>query len=528
MICDSFDQVILGLRQRQFDSFYSAISSMTSQKPRALLFWIKALVFIDFFAVSLVVPLLNSYFKDVGVSTRLLGYLSSTYSVSQIIGGLIIGGVIADTFPKRDVLILSFLGSAISYLIIGHTNSVMMLFFSRALVGIVKQTYTIATTMVNEITSENEELRSQEMARLSAISTASFTVGPTAGSILYKISKSAPTTVAAVAFGLNIVICLLTIPRAVSLIEGSAADAATLESNKKKKGKSATAKGENPQSKSLIGRILTPVRVLEEQFYELLVVKNVVPVMIIRLSTLFVEWSMNSRNIVNYNQERFGVETASLGYISTITSVLGMIIQTVLVNPLLKMLGGNRSTIIITLIVLAAASFVESIVPSYTLYFIFSLVPAVATGSLLGASVRNVFSNTVPTQHMGKAVALHNVFSAGIGVIAPIYGSHVFSLLPNDRLYLKGIISCVHIALLAAAVAFVAPAQVGVRDIDHKKDDDDEEPAKDVKGTRAAKAKNGKHADEAPHMDEAADESRPPEKGYSLRQRTKRVAKDDE
>ena len=78
-------------------------------KDNSLLFWIKAVVFLDFFGVALVVPLLTSYFRDAGIDTKLLGILSSLYSLSQIFGGIIIG-VLSDTQSKHDVLMLSLLG----------------------------------------------------------------------------------------------------------------------------------------------------------------------------------------------------------------------------------------------------------------------------------------------------------------------------------------------------------------------------------------------------------------------------------
>jgi hypothetical protein len=40
----------------------------------------------------------------------------------------------------------------------------------------------------------------------------------------------------------------------------------------------------------------------------------------IRLAVLFVEVSMSSRHIVNYYENRFGLPTSSLGYMSTATA----------------------------------------------------------------------------------------------------------------------------------------------------------------------------------------------------------------
>lgn len=268
----------------------------------------KVVVFLDFFGVALVVPLLTSYFRDAGIDTKLLGVMSSLYSVSQIFGGIVMG-ILSDTQSKHDVLMLSLLGSAVSYFIVGSSKSVSMLFLSRILVGLVKQTYTIATTVVNEITDNNPELRSQELGRLSAISTVSFIVGPSIGSILYSVvSKGAPAKAAALCFVLNAAICITFIPRTGIMASGSR----TVKVN---------ADGDTDKRSSSLTRFLSkPYVVFLSQLYDLASIQNVLPVILMRLSIIFVESSMSSRNIVNYYENRFGIPTAALGFMQTATS----------------------------------------------------------------------------------------------------------------------------------------------------------------------------------------------------------------
>ena len=275
----------------------------------SLLFWIKIVVFLDFLGVALVVPLLTSYFRDAGINTKLLGVLSSIYSISQIFGGVIMG-VLSDTQSKHNILMISLLGSSISYFIIGTSRNVLMLFFSRILVGLVKQTYTIATTVVNEITDSSPELRSQELGRLSSISTISFIIGPSLGSILYsRVSKAAPAQAAACCFLLNAAICVAFIPRAGVM-------AATSQRNR---GKIAIdTKHSGASSVFLI--FSTPYNLFRRQISDLSSIPNVIPVIMIRLAVMFVEASMSSRNIVNYYENRFGLPTSALGFMSTATA----------------------------------------------------------------------------------------------------------------------------------------------------------------------------------------------------------------
>jgi MFS family permease len=277
-------------------------------KVNQLLFWMKVVVFLDFFGVALVVPLLTSYFRDAGINTKLLGVLSSLYSVSQIFGGIVMG-ILSDTQSKHDVLMLSLLGSAVSYFIVGSSQSVTMLFLSRILVGLVKQTYTIATTVINEITDNNPELRSQELGRLSAISTVSFIIGPSVGSILYSsMSKDAPAKAASLCFVLNAAVCVIFIPRTGIM----AASSRKVEKN--------AGEDTDKKSSSFTRFLSKPYNIFRSQLTDLAGIQNVLPVILMRLSIIFVESSMSSRNIVNYYENRFGIPTSALGFMQTTTS----------------------------------------------------------------------------------------------------------------------------------------------------------------------------------------------------------------
>lgn len=65
--------------------------------------------------------------------------MTSAYSFAQIVGGLVLGALSDRALSRRTVLIISFLGSALSYGTIGLSNSLNMLLAGRVIVGLVKQ-----------------------------------------------------------------------------------------------------------------------------------------------------------------------------------------------------------------------------------------------------------------------------------------------------------------------------------------------------------------------------------------------------
>ena len=72
-------------------------------------------------------------------SNEQYGLMSSAYSLSQIVGGLVLGALSDRAMSRRSVLLISFLGSSVSYGTIGLSSSLNMLLVGRVVVGLVKQ-----------------------------------------------------------------------------------------------------------------------------------------------------------------------------------------------------------------------------------------------------------------------------------------------------------------------------------------------------------------------------------------------------
>lgn len=192
-----------------------------------------------------------------------------------------------------------------------------------------------------------------------------------------------------------------------------------------------------------------------------------------------------------------------------------MVIQTLLLNPILKFFGGNSSTIVIAMSMMAVCGFLEGIAPSYLFFVVFSQVPGVIASSLLSASLRNVFSNTVPSKHMGKSLGKNSsvvkceenmkytifllnrhllfcrvnpvnminnilicnltvgVFSmliSGVGVTAPLYAAQVFSTIPGEK---KGYVSCAHLIVLVTIISYFLRTLPLESNLSTKNSDDD-------------------------------------------------------
>eukprot|EP00611_Tribonema_gayanum_P026748 TRINITY_DN6444_c0_g1_i2.p1 TRINITY_DN6444_c0_g1~~TRINITY_DN6444_c0_g1_i2.p1 ORF type:complete len:338 (-),score=126.77 TRINITY_DN6444_c0_g1_i2:363-1376(-) len=278
------------------------------QQPQDDLLWkIKILVTIDFLAVAILVPLLSSYFRELNISTEKYGLMSSAYSLSQLVGGLLLGALSDHVVSRRTILLVSFLGSAVSYWLVGVSHSFALLLLSRVVVGLVKQTMTVCTAMLAEHMHSSEEKggnRAQQMGRLTACATGAFVVGPIIGSFLYRRHKLLPPLASAALFLLN---CALVL----ALLPPSPRRGANLPPVVKEN-------GGGGKRVTLRQRAFALARDLRSSCS----LRPCFTVVAAKLANSFLAFSMDRSLVVGYYEERWKVESYALGYLRSYSTLV--------------------------------------------------------------------------------------------------------------------------------------------------------------------------------------------------------------
>ena len=90
--------------------------------------------------------------------------LSSVYYLAQLFGGVLFGWLSDQHLTRKQVLVLSLLGSALAYLLLGLSKHTGLVVISRILVGIVKHTMTICTA--NTITPKTPTTNATAILKL--------------------------------------------------------------------------------------------------------------------------------------------------------------------------------------------------------------------------------------------------------------------------------------------------------------------------------------------------------------------------
>jgi len=403
---------------------------------------IKIIVFIDFFAVALVIPLIQTYFREAGIDTKLLGLISSAYMISQLCGTLL-GGHIVDNLNKRTILLLSFTSSALSYLmiIVGFKfKSGVIMLLSRIVVGLFKNTYTVSTAIIAHV--EVADAKVVSLGHLGATMTSAFIVGPILGGLLYKYMNILPCIVSSMLFLLNIALTFMLIPQDVCVIPLK--EQKLSESNK----------NETFQSRmsDLWSRLLS-----------ISSIPNVGSLLTIRLMLSFFESATSSRSIIGYFEKRYNIEVAVLGYISSLSSCISILCDGFLLPSILSITSFISNTLFIPLLIFLSASFsiIEFFNTSIYLYVCITIIPQTLIQSVLGAKIKALQLESIATENFGKFLSVLSLLGTGVGVISPLYSAILFSNV--DGIVYRPLVSAAHLMVLSF-ICFLLP----LRDVKKK------------------------------------------------------------
>src|ERR1017187_473112 len=101
-------------------------------RQRSPLFVLFLTVFIDLVGFGIIIPVLPLYAEHFHASPMAIGWLTGIYSGMQIIFTPILGKL-SDRFGRRPVLMVSIVGTAVGFALMGMATALPLLFVARIL-----------------------------------------------------------------------------------------------------------------------------------------------------------------------------------------------------------------------------------------------------------------------------------------------------------------------------------------------------------------------------------------------------------
>lgn len=172
-------------------------------------------VFIDLVGFGIVIPVLPYYAEGTkfGATPTQVGLLFASYSVMQLVFSPVLGRL-SDKYGRRPILLMSLLGTAIGFLVLGFATTLWMLFVGRIIDGISGGNISTAQAYIADVTTK--ENRAKGMGLIGAAFGLGFVFGPAIGGILSRWGINVPFLFAGGLAFANAILLYFTLPETVT------------------------------------------------------------------------------------------------------------------------------------------------------------------------------------------------------------------------------------------------------------------------------------------------------------------------
>lgn len=169
---------------------------------------------LDIMGMGIIIPImpqLVTHFVggDLSNASRYYGILTALYTLMQFLFAPLLGAL-SDRYGRKPILLLSLLGTALSYLLMALAPSMPWLYAARILGGLSGASLTVASAYIADVSPQ--EKRSQNFGLVGAAFGLGFIIGPALGGLLGNMGPQVPFYLAAFISLLNFAYGLLGVP----------------------------------------------------------------------------------------------------------------------------------------------------------------------------------------------------------------------------------------------------------------------------------------------------------------------------
>ena len=151
-----------------------------ARSPLGLIF---LTLFIDMLGFGIVIPVLPLYAEGsrIGATPAQLAWIVGIYSLLQLVCAPLFGKL-SDRIGRKPVLVVSILGTAVGFVVLGAATTVWMLILGRIIDGASGGNISTAMACIADVTTK--ENRSRNMGLVGAAFGLGFMIGPAIGGVL--------------------------------------------------------------------------------------------------------------------------------------------------------------------------------------------------------------------------------------------------------------------------------------------------------------------------------------------------------
>lgn len=346
-------------------------------KPLLVLF---LTILVNLIGFGIIIPLLPFYATSYGASPLMIGLLFASFSVSQLFAAPLLGEW-SDRWGRRPILILSLIGTTVSFVMLALATDLWMLFAARIIDGLSGGNITTARAYIADVTTEED--RAKSYGFLGAAFGLGFILGPALGGFFSHISYTAPIWVAALVSLGATALAWVWLPETLH--------------------RARAASGSPWQAlRDIAGR--SQLRIL--------------------LGVDFIYWmsfAVYQTTFALFGANRFGFDAARTGYFLSAFGFLGVIVQGGLVGPIVKRLGERRT--LTAGLLLAAIGWGGSALTYSLPIFVLLLIPGAMGIGLCNATLSALISQSAGADEQGRVQGAAGALESIGRAAGPVWGN---------------------------------------------------------------------------------------------------------
>jgi MFS family permease len=375
----------------------------------------KSLLIITLIAVvntlgyGIVFPIIYSYSQRFGLSDFQNGLLFSVFSICQFLSAPIIGRW-SDKYGRKPLLLISLIGTVISFLLMAWAPSAIFLFIARALDGLTAGNFPVATAVISDTTKPED--RAKGFGIIGAAFGFGFVFGPAISALTIGFGPSVPFLIAAIITAVAVILTWIILP----------------ETNKHL---GHTHEGKLFDFVKLAKAVIDP---------------NVGKTLLISLIYSF------SFGLLIFAYQPFAVKILNLtpsqvAFLFTIFGIVGFISQALIIPRTVKRVEDKK--LLINSLILSAFAFLGFFLTrSYAVFIVVSIVLALAN-AFVNPLIQSLLSKETDEKSQGEIMGVNASYVSIGSIFGPILGGALATLsIPSP--FLAGSI----FAVICAVIAF--------------------------------------------------------------------------
>ncbi|MFX0029465.1 MAG: MFS transporter [Candidatus Hermodarchaeota archaeon] len=295
-------------------------------------------ILVDSLGYSLVLPLLPGIAREFGASNLMIGILIASNALSALICAPF-WGKLSDKYGRKPILLISQIGTGVSFLVLGLSNSYYIILLARILDGIFGGQIPVIRAYVTDITTP--QTRASYMGKFMVGYTVGMIAGPSIGGFLGVINWRYPPFLTSSLSILSIILTVKVIAESMPKERREEIKAQILIAQK------------NPEDKGSIWNKEVILR-LSQTF----------------LTSLISFMFTTSAPLVL--SDRYGADASIIGSVMAIAGIGLLIYGIILMKPLIRKIG-EKNILITAFIILIVIFFLYPYLSNLWMFYIFVL-----------------------------------------------------------------------------------------------------------------------------------------------------------